>query len=99
MKIVTTMVPMQLVIPERYEIDLRLIGDDSMLTMVEHYGKDVTSEVLERTANITKNIAPDVDVDMNPIKRTLTLTAIGSEVHITSVLQGYITFLSKAYTV
>lgn len=98
MKTVCQLVPIELVLPERYLIRLWLNGELSELSIHEYYGADVPLEALDKTISIGQSL---IQFSALPAKiskvseREILLEVTGNESVVVKSLTGEIDLLRQ----
>ncbi len=78
-------IPVIFAMPSEYDIQLKLDGENSVITYRETYGDDTPEEVVKRTVDIIKLLQPSLNVELlSP--RVAVVKFVGSEVSVVNAV-------------
>lgn len=96
MRKVTHLVPIEVILPERYDIHLSLNGELSQLSVHEYYPNDTPAEVISNTTKTVMKNRNGVKVSVTKVAdRELLLEFTGSEADVINALDGEVNLLRK----
>ncbi len=86
MRTVHRMIPMNLVVPRKYSIEILLEGDISTLHIVEEYAADTPESVFGPTVSLVSALLPKAKVERMGTTKAILLSMSGTENEIISFM-------------
>jgi len=96
MRTVHRMIPMNLVVPCRYTIDILLVGDNSTLHIVEKYADDTPESLFAPTISLVSALLPKAKVERINTTKSIMLSLVGTENEIISFMINEFTAIREA---
>ena len=88
MRTVHRMIPINLVVPFKYDISIILNGDSSTLELIEKYDADVPESLFGPTVTLMSALLPKATVKRLDNVKGISLSLIGTETEIINIMIG-----------
>jgi len=95
MRTVHRMIPMNLVVPYKYTIEILLEGDISTLHIVEEYAADTPESLSGPTVSLMSALLPKAKVKVLDNVKGISLSLTGTETEIINVIIGEFTTIRE----